>query len=201
MMPAWSYAWCVALASKDYREQRAIKARDSLKNAQNFVWYAIYVVLEKAWWYLRAGLIPKYPNQNYKLLPSPLLLGGLGEIDLGHYQPVWFAPFFAYKGARAYNTPACTALHSSSPRSYDWDFPLFAMNVARLRVQDRAVQFLLDSSFQLDDFSYLEPTSYFPSSSCMLLALGMTDGGWSGDNRSQFPDEWTVEAEGSTKAF
>ncbi|KAK2754562.1 hypothetical protein FQN54_006963 [Arachnomyces sp. PD_36] len=92
------------------------------------------------------------------------------------------------------------------PNSYGWDFPLLAMNAARLRDPERAIQFLLDPHFQFDDAGYpvggaRVPTPYFPSSSSMLLALAMMAGGWPGQDGPLFPDGWAVEAEGFTKAF
>lgn len=85
--------------------------------------------------------------------------------------------------------------------SYGWDFPMLAMNSLRLGIADRAIEYLLHSSFQFDDAGYpiggtRVPTPYFPSSGGLLMAVAMMAGGWDGNEGPRFPDEWHVMVEG-----
>ncbi|PYH35631.1 uncharacterized protein BO87DRAFT_355916 [Aspergillus neoniger CBS 115656] len=90
---------------------------------------------------------------------------------------------------------------------WGWDFPMLAMNAARLGDVDGAVQYLVHSNFQFDDVGMpvgtKAPTPYFPGSSALLLAVAMMAGGWdAATNSSQqdfapgFPAQWNVRAEG-----
>lgn len=90
--------------------------------------------------------------------------------------------------------------------SYGWDFPMWAMNAARMGDLDTAVDFLLHPSFAFDDAGYpiggaRVPTPYFPGSSSLLFAIAMLAGGWTGKEGVQFPDGWTVHAEGFSPAL
>lgn len=90
--------------------------------------------------------------------------------------------------------------------SYGWDFPLLAMNAARLGDVETAVSFLLDSNFQFDDAGYpiggsRVPTPYFPGASSMLFAVAMLAGGWDGAEGAHFPEEWKVQVEGFLPAL
>lgn len=85
--------------------------------------------------------------------------------------------------------------------SYGWDFPMLAMNAARLGDSQKAVEFLLHVDFAFDDAGMPEggvrvATPYFPASGALLLAVGMLAGGWDGAEGPHFPTGWTVNAEG-----
>ncbi|OOG00060.1 hypothetical protein ASPCADRAFT_393785 [Aspergillus carbonarius ITEM 5010] len=91
--------------------------------------------------------------------------------------------------------------------SWGWDFPMLAMNAARLGDVEAAVQYLTHSNFEFDDVGMpvgtKAPTPYFPGSAALLLAVAMMTGGWdAANNTSQqgfapgFPAQWEVRAEG-----
>lgn len=90
--------------------------------------------------------------------------------------------------------------------SYGWDFPMLAMNAARMGDSEKALEFLLHSGFDFDDAGYpiggpRVATPYFPGSSSLLAAVAMLAGGWDGDEGVHFPDDWTVEVEGFSPAL
>ena len=90
--------------------------------------------------------------------------------------------------------------------SYGWDFPLLAMNAARLGDADKAVEWLLDDNFQFDDAGYpiggsRVPTPYFPGSASLLWAVAMLAGGWDGAEGGHWPAGWQVDAEGFAPAL
>jgi hypothetical protein len=90
--------------------------------------------------------------------------------------------------------------------SYGWDFPFLAMNAARLRDVDKAINFLLDTNFQFDDAGYQiggarVPTPYMPGASSLLWAIAMLAGGWDGSEGPHFPGGWVVRAEGFSPAL
>jgi hypothetical protein len=90
--------------------------------------------------------------------------------------------------------------------SYGWDFPLLAMNAARLGDVEKAVDFLLWPTFEFDDAGYQVggarvPTPYHPGAASLLWAVAMLAGGWDGSERPHFPDGWKVEVEGFTPAL
>lgn len=90
--------------------------------------------------------------------------------------------------------------------SYGWDFPLLAMNAARMGEVDRAIDWLLDPTFQFDDAGYQVggarvPTPYMPGAASLLWAVAMLAGGWDGAEGLHFPDSWQVEAEGFLPAM
>lgn len=141
------------------------------------------------------GIPDMWNNQTYTD-DHPAMLGIYG----------WLPPPPAFNLTIVQNTRDMVYEKWNLPNSYGWDFPLLAMNAARLGDPDRAIRFLLDQHFQFDDAGYpvggaRVPTPYFPSSSSMLLALAMMAGGWPGSDGPQFPDGWTVKAEGFTEAF
>ena len=91
---------------------------------------------------------------------------------------------------------------------YGWDFPMLAMNAARLGDPAKAVELLLDPHFQFDDVGMpvgtVVPTPYFPASGALLLAVGMLAGGWDGgpeDVGARVPAGWRVQAEGFARAM
>lgn len=89
---------------------------------------------------------------------------------------------------------------------FGWDFPMLAMNSARLGNLDQAVGYLLDANFAFDDVGMpiggpRVPTPYFPGSASLLLAVAMMSGGFDGDEGPHFPNSWTVRAEGFSTAM
>jgi hypothetical protein len=92
------------------------------------------------------------------------------------------------------------------PYSFGWDFPMLAMNSARLGDPEQAVAYLLNDNFMFDDVGCpvggtRVPTPYFPGAGSLLLAVGMMAGGWDGSPGPHFPDGWKVEAEGFLPAL
>ncbi|KAK5132219.1 hypothetical protein LTR08_009279 [Meristemomyces frigidus] len=90
--------------------------------------------------------------------------------------------------------------------SYGWDFPLVAMNAARLGDVESAVGFLLHPGFEFDDAGYQVggarvPTPYMPGASALLWAVAMLAGGWGGSEGGQFPEGWGAVGEGFTAAL
>lgn len=88
-------------------------------------------------------------------------------------------------------------------RTWGWDFPMLAMNAARLGETDRAVDFLLHpaSGFQFDARGLATggPFPYFPSNGGLLYAVAMMAGGWDGAPKGAapgFPAKWKVRVEG-----
>lgn len=90
---------------------------------------------------------------------------------------------------------------------FGWDFPMLAMNSARLGDSEGAVGYLLDGLFEFDDVGMpvggvRVPTPYFPSSGGLLLAVAFMAGGWDGcDEGSRWPAGWEVRSEGFEKAL
>lgn len=89
---------------------------------------------------------------------------------------------------------------------FGWDFPMLAMNAARLGRPEQAVEYLLDVNFPFDDVGMpiggpRVATPYFPGSSSLLLAVAMMAGGWDGDEGPHFPEGWDVEVEGFSPAL
>lgn len=90
--------------------------------------------------------------------------------------------------------------------SYGWDFPLLAMNAARVGDVDRAVDWLLDPAFLFDDAGYQVggarvPTPYMPGATSLLWAVAMLAGGWDGEQGPHFPADWDVQVEGFLSAL
>jgi hypothetical protein len=93
---------------------------------------------------------------------------------------------------------------------YSWDFPLLAMNAARLGDPARAVDFLLHDRFRFTDTGLPAsgrsgvPSPYFPGAGGLLYAVAMLAAGWDGapDRPAPgFPSAgWTVRSEGLSPA-
>lgn len=95
---------------------------------------------------------------------------------------------------------------------YGWDFPLLAMNAARLGRPGKAVEYLLDANFVFDDVGMpvggpRVATPYFPAAGGLLLAVAMMAGGWDGSESGsesvgkRFPGGWRVDVEGFEAAL
>jgi hypothetical protein len=67
---------------------------------------------------------------------------------------------------------------------WGWDFPMLAMNAARLGQPSQAVDYLLHPAggFQFDDAGYATggPFPYFPSNGGLLYAVALMAAGWDG---------------------
>lgn len=104
-------------------------------------------------------------------------------------------------------TPDLIAQIWDFPYSYGWDFPMLAMNSARLGKLDQAVAYLLNENFRFDDVGMpvggsRVPTPYMPGAGSLLLAVAMLAGGWDGASEGpQFPSGWEVEVEGFVPAM
>ncbi|EME79181.1 uncharacterized protein MYCFIDRAFT_34214 [Pseudocercospora fijiensis CIRAD86] len=90
--------------------------------------------------------------------------------------------------------------------SYGWDFPVLAMNAARMGHVEKAIDFLVDPSFKFDDAGYhiggpRVATPYMPGASSLLWAIAMMAGGWQDNPGPRFPDQWKVEVEGFQAAI
>lgn len=91
------------------------------------------------------------------------------------------------------------AFWNSTTNVYNLGAP---MNAARLGRIERAIEYLLDVNFACDDLGMpvggpRVPTSYFPGSASLLMAVGMIAGGWDGVQKGeQFPENWVVQSEG-----
>ncbi|WP_199433880.1 hypothetical protein [Qaidamihabitans albus] len=94
---------------------------------------------------------------------------------------------------------------------YTWDFPLLAMNAARLGDRERAVDFLLRETFEFTETGLPAssksgvPSPYFPAVGGLLYAVAMMCAGWSDGPREHapgFPRErgWVVRWEGLAPA-
>ncbi|TVY40384.1 hypothetical protein LSUB1_G002865 [Lachnellula subtilissima] len=89
---------------------------------------------------------------------------------------------------------------------FGWDFPMLAMNAARLERPEEAVEYLLHASFTFDDVGMpiggpRVATPYFPASGGLLLAVAMMAGGWDGSEGARFPGGWRVDVEGFEPAL
>ncbi|TVY20876.1 hypothetical protein LARI1_G001532 [Lachnellula arida] len=97
---------------------------------------------------------------------------------------------------------------------FGWDFPLLAMNAARLGRPGMAVGYLLDADFAFDDVGMpvggpRVATPYFPAAGGLLLAVAMMAGGWDGGGSGsgsesvgkRFPSGWRVDVEGFEAAL
>lgn len=90
--------------------------------------------------------------------------------------------------------------------SFGWDFPMMAMNAARMGDVEKAVEFLVHPSFQFDDAGYQVggervATPYNPGAGSLLWAVAMMAAGWDGEKGAHFPDDWNVEVEGFQPAM
>jgi hypothetical protein len=95
---------------------------------------------------------------------------------------------------------------------YSWDFPLLAMNAARLGDPGRAVGFLLHERFGFTDTGLPAsgfagvPSPYFPGAGGLLYAAAMMAAGWDRGPKNAapgFPPDggWTVRSEGLSPAI
>ena len=93
---------------------------------------------------------------------------------------------------------------------YSWDFPLLAMNAARLGDPARAVDFLLHDRFRFDATGLAAsgksgvPSPYFPGAGGLLYALAMMCAGWDGapgGDAPGFPPGWRVAWDGLSPAI
>ncbi|KAI9035310.1 uncharacterized protein KD926_003758 [Aspergillus affinis] len=96
---------------------------------------------------------------------------------------------------------------------WGWDFPMLAINAARLGNVEAAARYLVHPNFQFGDVGMPVgpmrnvPTPYSPSSAGLLLAAGMLAGGWEKANDTilqripGFPVEWNALAEGFLPMF
>jgi hypothetical protein len=93
---------------------------------------------------------------------------------------------------------------------YSWDFPLLAMNAARLGDPVRAVDLLLHERYGFTDTGLPAsgksgvPSPYFPAAGGLLYAVAMMCAGWAGATGPTpgFPtDGWVVRWEGLTPAL
>ena len=90
--------------------------------------------------------------------------------------------------------------------SYGWDFPLLAMNAAKMGDAQQAVNWLLYPTFEFDDAGYQVggarvPTPYMPGAASLLWAVALLAGGWDGSEGSHFPADWKAEVEGFMPAL
>jgi hypothetical protein len=96
-------------------------------------------------------------------------------------------------------------------KCWGWDFPMVAMNAARLGHPEDAVVMLLHKSpkFGFDEHGMVgggNPYPYFPSNGGLLYAVGMMTAGWDGDKNVPQPGwprdgNWVVRWEGLKKAL
>ncbi|KUJ23340.1 uncharacterized protein LY89DRAFT_606147 [Mollisia scopiformis] len=91
---------------------------------------------------------------------------------------------------------------------FGWDFPMLAMNAAKLGEPDKAVGYLLDPNFVFDGVGMpvggpRVATPYMPGSGSLLLAVAMMAGGWDGmsEGVSAWPEGWVVRSEGFARAM
>ncbi|MFI1328962.1 hypothetical protein ACH4U7_02260 [Streptomyces sp. NPDC020845] len=93
--------------------------------------------------------------------------------------------------------------------AWGWDFPMLAMNAARMGEPDRAVDFLLHEKFGFDDAGMplggsRVATPYFPGAGGLLYAVALMAAGWDGarGDAPGFPSggRWRVRWEGLARA-
>lgn len=91
---------------------------------------------------------------------------------------------------------------------WGWDFPMLAMNAARMGGEEQAIDYLLHpaSRFQFDERGLATggPFPYFPSNGGLLYAVAMMAAGWDGAPRRHAPGfpakGWVVKSEGLAAA-
>jgi hypothetical protein len=96
-------------------------------------------------------------------------------------------------------------------KCWGWDFPMVAMNAARLGHPEDAVDMLLHKSpkFGFDEHGMVgggNPYPYFPANGGLLYAVAMMTAGWDGDKNVKQPGwpkdgSWVVRWEGLKKAL
>lgn len=94
---------------------------------------------------------------------------------------------------------------------WGWDFPMLAMNAARIGDPGTAIGYLMHPEFQFDDAGMpgggtKVPLPYFPGSGGLLYAAAFLAAGWDGaPGRAApgFPDDgtWTVRSDGLARAI
>ncbi|WP_210491733.1 hypothetical protein [Patulibacter sp. SYSU D01012] len=91
---------------------------------------------------------------------------------------------------------------------WGWDFPMMAMNAARLGRPERAVELLLHDQFRFRDNGMPTggssvPVPYFPASGGLLYAVALMARGWDGSegHAPGFPRDWDVRVEGLDRAI
>ena len=95
-------------------------------------------------------------------------------------------------------------------RVWGWDFPMVAMDAARLGHADQAVNMLLYASprFSFDEHGFVgggNPYPYIPSNGGLLYAVAMMTAGWDGDKNVAEPGwpkdpSWVIKWEDLKKA-
>ncbi|KAH8430674.1 uncharacterized protein LDX57_008336 [Aspergillus melleus] len=147
--------------------------------------------------------IPNMWSDPETVMDHPALTGIYGLLPPLAVVNMTIAEATAAQVARTWNFTDC----------WGWDFPMLAMNAARLGNVDAAVRYLVHPNFQFDDVGMPVgpmrnvPTPYFPSSAGLLLAAGMFAGGWENANDTilrttpAFPAEWNAMAEGFLPIF
>lgn len=93
---------------------------------------------------------------------------------------------------------------------WGWDFPMMAMDAARLMHPEQAVDWLLNNSprFAFDEHGFVgggNPYPYIPSNGGLLYAIAMMTAGWDGDKnvpQPGFPKDgsWVIKWEDLKKA-
>ena len=95
-------------------------------------------------------------------------------------------------------------------RTWGWDFPMLAMNAARLGNPAQAVEYLLHPGpqFNFDDAGLATggPFPYFPSNGGLLYAIALMAAGWDGSPDRAAPGfpadgSWAVKSEGLARAI
>lgn len=93
-------------------------------------------------------------------------------------------------------------------RCWGWDFPMLAMNAARLGKPEQAVDYLFHELFTFHDQGMAEAIRvqppYFPANGGLLYAVAMMAAGWDGApdrNAPGFPEGWNVRSEGLSPAI
>ncbi|PWY80445.1 lipo protein [Aspergillus sclerotioniger CBS 115572] len=141
--------------------------------------------------------IPKMWTDPETVTDHPAPTGIYGLLSLSSVVNETIVAATAAKVASVWNFTDC----------WSWDFPMLAMNAARLGDVEAAIQYLVHSNFEFDDVGMpvgtKAPTPYFPGSAALLLAVAMMTGGWDvARNTSHqavapgFPSQWEVRAEG-----
>jgi hypothetical protein len=130
----------------------------------------------------------------------PALIGAFGWLPGDGVDPATMAAT-ARKVAASWQFSSC----------WGWDFPMLAMNAARLGDPETAVGYLLHPQFPFDDAGLpgggtKVPLPYFPGSGGLLYAAAFLAAGWDGaPGRAApgFPDDgtWTVRCEGLSPAI
>eukprot|EP00136_Aspergillus_niger_P008415 XP_001400162.2 hypothetical protein ANI_1_2958024 [Aspergillus niger CBS 513.88] len=196
----WHFGLDVAISWKARRGQQAPQAWTHVKDnlAPLPVVYAVNETTgEKVLTYTLYEGIPSMWTDPDTVTDHPALTGIYGLLP----------PTAAVNQTLVSATAAQVASDWNFTTCWGWDFPMLAMNAARLGDVDAAVRYLVHPNSEFDDVGMpvgtKAPTPYFPGSSALLLAVAMMAGGWdAATNSSQqdfapgFPAKWNVRAEG-----